>query len=480
MTGRATLLCAALGWTSLYAQEAARIGDLHIARWIETTRDTPWQEKRAGDSTGGRKRLITISAVHPRQEIDGFGGCFNEMGWNALSSLAPDVRDTVLKDIFDPVHGAKFAICRMPVGANDYSMEWYSYDETAGDFEMNEFSIEHDRKFLIPYIKAAQKINPSLNIWASPWCPPSWMKVNDSYACVSSAKYNTLPSDKAGREMHTMFRMEEKYLNAYALYLSKFVTAYAEHGIGIYAVHVQNEPNSAQIFPSCIWEPKDLAIFIGKYLGPRFSRENAATSIWLGTIERPQTERITQILDDPEASKYIRGAGFQWAGKDAISEVHRLYPDLNLMQTETECGDGSNDWKAMEHTFALMKHYFDKGARSYMYWNMVLDETGTSRWGWMQNSMVSIDPVSRTYRYNPEFYLMKHYSYFVGAGYKNLEVRGDYEHITAFIGGNSEIVVVALNPEEDPVDLRTMINGASIVLHLEACSLNTFSIETSK
>jgi glucosylceramidase len=94
--------------------------------------------------------------------------------------------------------------------------------------------------------------------------------------------------------------------------------------------------------------------------------------------------------------------------------------------------------------------------------------------------MVSIDPVSRTYRYNPEFYLMKHYSYFVGAGYKNLEVRGDYELITAFIGGNSEIVVVALNPEEDPVDLRTMINGASIVLHLEACSLNTFSIETSK
>jgi len=54
------------------------------------------------------------------------------------------------------------------------------------------------------------------------------------------------------------------------------------------------------------------------------------------------------------------------------------------MQTETECGNGSNNWAAARHTWDLIKHYFENGASAYMYWNMVLDETGSSRWGWLR------------------------------------------------------------------------------------------------
>ena len=52
--------------------------------------------------------------------------------------------------------------------------------------------------------------------------------------------------------------------------ISKFINAYSDLGINIYAVHVQNEPNSCQNFPSCIWTPTSLSTFIGDYLGPRF------------------------------------------------------------------------------------------------------------------------------------------------------------------------------------------------------------------
>jgi len=51
----------------------------------------------------------------------------------------------------------------------------------------------------------------------------------------------------------------------------------------------------------------------------------------------------------------------------------RALSPLKKVQTETECGDGSFDWKAAEYTFTLMKHYFNHGVNLYTYWNMVLD-----------------------------------------------------------------------------------------------------------
>ena len=49
---------------------------------------------------------------------------------------------------------------------------------------------------------------------------------------------------------HGRMRMEKPVLDAYALYFAKFVRAYAAHGISVAQVHVQNEPDSDQKFPS--------------------------------------------------------------------------------------------------------------------------------------------------------------------------------------------------------------------------------------
>jgi len=48
----------------------------------------------------------------------------------------------------------------MPVGANDFSRDWYSYDETEGDFAMNNFSINNERETRIPFIRNAKKNIP--------------------------------------------------------------------------------------------------------------------------------------------------------------------------------------------------------------------------------------------------------------------------------------------------------------------------------
>ncbi len=445
--------------------------------WVSTTNNQPWisEIEVKMDNASSGESVIGIYPDSARQTIDGFGGCFNELGWDALQSLNEESRLTVTQNLFDTIAGCRFNIFRMPIGANDYAVDWYSHNETAEDYEMTNFNLNRDKQRLIPYIKLAQTYNPAIKVWASPWCPPSWMKTNNHYACASNPKVNDLPVDRQGVEMKTQFRMEPKVLEAYALYFGKFILGYKNEGIDISAVHVQNEMNSCQNFPSCIWRPEALATFIGDYLGPKFEAEGIQSQIWYGTVERPQIDRVDSVLLDQKAAKYINGVGFQWAGKGAIPEVHRKYPDMKLMQTETECGDGSNDWAAAEHTFGLMKHYFSNGANAYMYWNMILDETGKSQWGWKQNSMISIDKTSGNINYNPEYYLMKHLSYFVEPGSKYIPVSTD-ENCLAFIKGN-QLVIFYYNSEETEKMTSFAVGGKTITANLKSKSFNTFKLK---
>ncbi|MGC9342687.1 MAG: glycoside hydrolase family 30 protein [Bacteroidales bacterium] len=366
-------------------------------------------------------------------------------------------------------------MCRVPMGANDYARDWYSLNDTPGDFAMENFSIERDRNTLIPYIQSAMEYNPDLKVWGSPWSPPAWMKSNNHYACRPDV-VNDLPESGAGEEGTTQFIMEPEYLSAYALYFSKFVMAYRNEGVNMYAVHVQNEPNSCQNFPSCVWTAKDQATFIGDYLGPKFQEENLDAEIWYGTYERPWIEKIDTILKDPEASEYIEGIGFQWAGKKAIPDVNIKYPDMKLMQTESECGDGSNDWKAAEYTWSLIKHYFENGVNSYLYWNMILDETGKSQWGWKQNSLISVDSETGRYRFNPEYYLFKHLTHFVKPGAKKLRTPQGYEQALFFLNPYDELCGVLVNDTFDMKSVQVEVDGKFLVIQLQPRSFNSFSV----
>lgn len=439
---------------------------------VSSTPETPWKATSLQVKYFNNKKIPADIIIHPQQAtqvITGFGGCFNEMGWEALQRMPAAMQDSVLSLLFSPAEGCRFTLCRMPIGANDYALDWYSFNEDYGDYGMQHFSIERDRQRLIPYIKQAQARNPSLRIWASPWCPPSWMKTNGHYACRSQQGVNDLPEDRQGAEMVTQFRMEEPVLKSYALYFRKFIEAYAAEGIAITAVHPQNELNSCQNFPSCIWRPEDMARFIGSYLGPELTGAGLNTEIYMGTVERPQIERLDPILQDPLASKYIRGVGFQWAGKDAIAAVHAKYPKLSLIQSETECGDGSNDWKAAEHTWELMQHYLKNGAGAYMYWNMILDETGKSRWGWKQNSMISVNSKDGKVTFNPEFYLMRLLSGYVSPGARFVPVEA--ANCLAFTDHGKTILLV-YNPDKREKTTRIQINGENLEVVLPATSFN--------
>jgi len=456
-------------WQNAHAQQ------IH---WTYTTTDKHWVEN-SNLSLNKNDTAHSDIVIYPDQKLqkmEGFGACFNELGWEALLTLSQNKRDEILKTLFLK-EAANFTLCRIPVASNDYSLSYYSFNDVPNDFKMRNFNIDRDRYILIPYIKAALKFEPELKIWASPWSPPAWMKVNEHYSMNNGGSDKYASDMGQGRHIGnnaTAFKMQDDYLNAYSLYLSKFVQAYQNEGVDIKRLCVQNEIVYAPQWPSCTWRPEDLSYFIGKYLGPRFKSDQIATEIWLGTVNTADPNYTRTVLNNKDAASFIRGIGFQWDAKQQIKVIHNEFSSMPIMQTESECGNGENNWRSAEYTWSLIDHYISNGASSYMYWNMVLDETGRSTWGWVQNALISVNKHTGEIKYNPEFYLMKHLSHFVIPGSYLLNTSAGKNHL-AFLDPNGNMVIMIMNSDDKSKSVKITSNGKSVNVNLSPKSINTLT-----
>ena len=124
-------------------------------------------------------------------EFVAFGTTFNELDWDAFNMLTRQEQDELMYRIFDPNGDLKFTHGRVSMNANDYARAWYSCDDVVGDFALKHFNIEHDKRNIIPLARAAQKYQPALQFFMSPWSPPVWMKINHDYP-VSPSRHNNI------------------------------------------------------------------------------------------------------------------------------------------------------------------------------------------------------------------------------------------------------------------------------------------------
>ena len=165
----------------------------------------------------------------------------------------------------------------------------------------------------------------------------------------------------------------------------------------------------------------------------------------------------------------------QWTGMRALPAVHKEYPDYCYMQTENMCGNSENDWSTLENTWNAVVHCFNNGVDSYIYWNMVLNETCKSWWDWAQNTLIIVDRKTGQVRYTDEYYLMKHLSHFVQPGSRLLKVSDD-KNTLAFRSHDGKVVVVAYNPEEQERPCSFKVGSKYIRVILKGKSINTIVI----
>ena len=458
-----------------------------------TTEDNPWFETSSYDrNLGGTEASLIVDLEATGQTVQGFGTCFSELSHRALSKLSPEDYDAIMTELFAPDGGMGFTICRMPIGASDFALKYYSFDDTPGDLAMEHFSVDNDKQTLIPLIKSALDKNPNLKIWGSPWCPPQWMKVNGHYASRPLRARSALPSPGRKRleldnlirdnelsdsqimhEGEDSFIQDEAYFQAYALYFKKYVQAYREQGIDIFMVMPQNEFNSDQNFPSCTWTARGITDFL-HYLVPAMKEEGV--DVFFGTMERPNRALVDTVLTDPLIGKDIKGVAFQWAGKDALPLIHGSYPDLTMVMSEQQCFYGANSWKDFMDAWDLLKHNMDNGVAIYDYWNLALFEGEVSTWGWQQNSLISVDYETGTFRRNYEFYEMKHISGYVKPGAVYLGTSGSMEEAMAFRNPDGSIVVLVAEKTGKPRDLAIKAGPRAVRVNIPAYSVSTIVI----
>jgi glucosylceramidase len=438
--------------------------------WIVTTARAAFARSTTTPVPESGQADVVVNTEHPLHEIHGFGGAFNEQGWSALGVLPEAERRAVMRALFDADEGLRFNYCRTPIGASDYALDRYTLDETPGDYAMAKFSIERDQKHLIPFIRAAREVRPDLKLWASAWTPPTWMKTNKSFD--SGAMID-----------------EPKNYAAYALYLSRYVESYASAGIPIEMVVPQNEPGQLTHYPSCDWTPAQYVTFIRDHLAPTLRARNLQTQIFVGTVNQDKWD-VLSVLQDPGALAAISGAAFQWNALPHVAKVHAAFPNLSIMQSETECGNTRrmpdydpetppNNFAYAAYTFRKFRDFIQDGASSYMLWNMVLDEHGkniSSDKPWPQNAAVVVDRSTKQVTYTPMFWVTKHFSGLVDVGAHVLETRGAFADRIAFRNPDGTLVVELLNDTDAAKTLTVSANQRQHTLELPPQSFATLLI----
>lgn len=452
------------------AQKVIMYSTTHTERWVKSTVKV---------STSAVPD-VTICSDSLLQPVDGFGGTFSERAWDAIQCLDIQQQDMLMRRLFTS-EGVNFVFGRTPVASNDFSLSYYSYNEVRNDWTMRNFSIARDRYILLPMIKKALSVRPDLRMWASPWSPPMWMKLSEHYSLKSDGVNHTETGhNRMDPNMNvsvnvTGFKMMDGYLKSYALYLSKYVQEYAKEGVDIEILMPQNEVQWEPCWQSCTWRAEDYAIFVGQYLGPQFEKDGLSTEIWVGTYNHPDPSYMTKFFHGKDIKKYVKGIGVQWTGMNALPIIHREFPDMPVMQTEAMCGDGENDWSALERSWDRVVHCFRNGTRSYMQFNMILDQDKKSLFDWTQNSLVNIDRNTKQITYNDEYYLMMHLSRFVQGGSHLLKTGAD-KNVLAFLTDKGHKVVVVYNPQDNDIVKNISIDGKTMRLSLKAKSINTLYV----
>lgn len=349
---------------------------------------------------------IVIAADTPGQPMLGFGGALTDSSALLLWRLPTPQRDTLLTDLFHPTKGIGFSVLRLPIGATDFSSRGsYTYNDIPpgeSDPEQKRFSIEPDRAYILPLLKRIRQINPDLQIIASPWSAPAWMKTSKS--------------------LHGGWLDWPAY-PAYARYLVKFLQAYQAEGIPIWAITVQNEPrHEVKSYPSMRMEPRDQARFIRDHFGPALRASGLKTRVFAWDHNWDQTDFALEVLADPQARAFIQGVAFHGYGghPSAQDQVRRAYPNAEIHFTESSGGDWAKDFGAnirwdIKNLIAGSVRY---GARSVLKWNLALDENHGPQNGGCNNcrGIVTIHSQTGEVTRNEEYYAFAHASRFVRSG----------------------------------------------------------------
>ena len=358
----------------------------------------PYEMKPTGGKMSGVD-VIEVSEIPNEKNFEGIGVAMTGSSCYNLNLMTSKERETFLKDIYSE-DGLGLSVCRLSVGASDYSAELYTYDDVENDLDLEHFSVEQDDEYIIPMIKEALKVRPDMFVYASPWSPPGWMKTGGSIC----GGY-----------------MRDKYLDCYADYLIRYIEEYAKRGIKVSGLTPQNETESGQNgrMPACIWHPDTEPQFIIK-LRKKLKEKGIDLRVWMHDHDFIHWPKVLwQFEEYPELKECCDGVAFHYytGTPEDIDKLRDKYPDLEYHFTEGGprlYDNYATDWckwglmisKALKH-----------GCTTFTGWNLLLDEVGGPNIGpFFCGGLVTRNSITGELSYSGQYRTLGHFTKYIKKG----------------------------------------------------------------
>lgn len=424
-----------------------------------------------GSGGGAATPTFDINPAQKFQEMRGFGGNITESCSMMLMDLPPAQRREVMEKMFSKEKGAGFSVLRLPVGSSDFAdgtRGSYSYNDSPNDKPdpaFKNFDMSRDEKSFA-LIREAKQINPELEIMATPWSAPAWMKTT-----------KTLHGGKLAAE----------HYQDYANYLVKVVEEYKKRGLPLESLTIQNEPlYSTPGYPSMDMQPEEQADFVGNYLGPALEQKRLPVKIFGLDHNWEYNQDVNHMLGDRQANKYLHGiayhcySGNRWNMYDTFFK----FPDKEVIQTECTGSDspynrtpeslpGDFQWWLENHSVGAV----GMGTSGALGWNLCLNEKNGPQNGdkskpWNGGcttcrGMVKMDfsGASPEIVYNPEFHALAQVSKFVDKKARRIAMRGEFRGLVAvaFENPDGSLVFVAQNMSDKASKFNVRLPDCRII-----------------
>ena len=447
-------------------------------------------------SSGEDAIAIQILPDDQYQIITGFGGSFTEASAYLLNNLSAKNRELILQAYFGS-EGAKYSLTRTHINSCDFSLNNYSYAPVEGDMQLEHFSIDEDQDDIIPMIKEAMAISEDgFKILSSPWTAPPWMKDNKDW--------------RGGKLL-------PEYYDTWALFFSKYITAYKNEGINIWGLTVENEPlGNDSNWESMHYTPEEMVEFVSKHLGPKLEADGHDVKILGYDQNRDELDEWADIMyKDEESSEYFDGMAIHWYAStydfmpEPLQYTYKKAPNKLMIQSEAcvdseiphwqddawywskEATDWGWDWAPDDQ-----KHLHPKYVPVYRYardiigclnnwvngwvdWNMVLDKQGGPNWSknWCIAPVI-VDTETDEVYFTPLYQIMAHFSKYIrpGAVRIGFEISDKELMMTAAQNPDGSIAVVVLNMSTEAKNTRLSLGERSVDLHISAQAIQTIII----
>lgn len=423
---------------------------------------------RAGiqiDRCTGR-RLVKAESRCEYQEMLGFGGAFTDTAAAALSKMKPHLQRKAIELYFDGEKGLAYNMGRIPIGCCDFSSVPYSCAEHK-EAALSDFSLEQDKKGIIPLLKSARALCPELLCYALPWSPPGWMKTNG--------------------QMNFGGRLKEEHYQTMADYLVRFLQGYREEGIDIWGIAPQNEPVEIQRWASCEYTGEQERRFLKDYLIPALKRAGLGDrKILFWDCNKDSVRRRTEeIMADETLAREVYGAAFHWYSGDFFEElgkIHERYPQLKLLSTES-CvvltGD-FEDWSMGERYAHDIIGDINQWTSAYLDWNLFLDIYGGP--GIAENycaAPILLDWEAQCLRILPSYYYIGHFSKFIRRGSRRICTESSEKLLecTGVKNPDGTVAVIIMNRSGDRQEGFLELDGIYVPLTMSGHSIMTVVVK---